>query len=92
MVENVSPNQSAAETVWLVLDDAWEFDESSSFDVPKRVEALRSGPSLRYITSQRIIERFYAEFGEAFRPFILSGSGDFHHLTAIFIRHIKNLS
>jgi hypothetical protein len=89
MVGNVSPNQSAAETVWLVLDDAWEFDESSSFELPKRVEALRSGPSLRYITSQRIIERFYAEFGEAFRPFILSGSGDFHHLTAIFIRHIK---
>ena len=51
--------------------------------------ALGSGPSLRYITSQRIIERFYAEFGEVFRPFILSGSGDFHHLTAIFIRQIK---
>ena len=89
MVGNVSPNQGAAETVWLVLDDAWEFDEPLSFEVPKRVEALGSGPSLRYITSQRMIDRFYAEFGEVFRPFILSGSGDFHHLTAIFIRHIK---
>ena len=89
MVGNVSPNQSAAETVWLVLDDAWGFDEPSSFEIPKRVEALGSGPSLRYITSQRMIERFYAEFGEVFRPFILSGSGDFHHLTAIFIRQIK---
>src|SRR5260370_7698161 len=89
MVGKVSSNQGAAETVWLVLDDAWEFDEALSFEVPKRVEALGSGPSLRYIASQRMIERFYAEFGEVFRPFILSGSGDFHNLTAIFIRQIK---
>ena len=66
MVGNASPNQGAAETVWLVLDDAWEFDEPLSFEVPKRVDALGSGPSLRFITSQRMIERFYAEFGEVF--------------------------
>jgi hypothetical protein len=82
-------NQGSAETVWLVLDDAWEFNEPLSFKVPKRVEALESGPSLRYITSQRMIERFCAEFGEIFRPFILFGSGDFHHLTALFIRQMK---
>jgi hypothetical protein len=82
-------NQGSAETVWLVLDDAWEFNEPLSFEVPKRVEALESGPSLRYITSQRMIERFCAEFGEIFRPFILFGSGDFHHLTALFIRQMK---
>jgi hypothetical protein len=89
MVGNASPDQGTAETIWLVLDDAWEFDEPLSFEVPKRVEAVGSGPSLRFITTQRMIERFYAEFGEVFRPFILSGSGDFHHLTAIFIRQIK---
>ena len=41
------------------------------------------------ITSRKAIDRFYAEFGELFRPFILSGSGDFHHLTTIFIRQIR---
>src|ERR1700741_295389 len=89
MVGNVSPNQGAAETVWLVLDDAWGFDERLSFEVPMRVDARGSGPSLRYITSQRMIDRFYLKFSELFRPFILSGSGDFHHLTAMFIRQIK---
>jgi hypothetical protein len=80
--------ENAAKTVWLVLDDAWEFDESPAFELPKRIKALGSGLSLRYITSQKRIDRFYAEFGEAFRPFILSGSGDFHHLTAVFIRQL----
>jgi hypothetical protein len=80
---------NAAKTVWLVVDDAWEFDELTSFEPPRRVEALASGLSLRYITSQRRIDRFYAEFGEAFRPFVLSGSGDFHHLTAVFIRQLR---
>jgi hypothetical protein len=89
MVGNASPNQDAAGTVWLVLDDAWEFDGPLSFEVPQRVDALGRGPSLRYVTSRKMIDRFYAEFGELFRPFILSGSGDFHHLTTIFIRQIR---
>jgi len=89
MVGNVSLNQHPAKTIWLVLDDAWEFDESPSFELPQRVEALRSGPSLRFITSRKTIDRFYGEFAELFRPFILSGSGDFHHLTTIFIRQIR---
>ena len=89
MVANVCPNRGSTETVRLVLDNAWEFDEPLSFRIPKRVDALGCGPSLRFVTSQRMIERFYAEFGDVFRPFTLSGSGDFHHLTAIFIRRIK---
>jgi hypothetical protein len=72
------PNRGSTDTVWLVLDNAWEFDEPVSFKIPERVEALGCGPSLRFITSQRMIEQFYAEFGDVFRPFILSGSGDFH--------------
>jgi hypothetical protein len=77
------------ETVWLAVDEAWSFEHASSFKMPSRVDALAAGPSLRFITTKRMVESFYAEFGKHFRPFILSGSGDFHHLTAIFTRQIK---
>ena len=53
-----------------------------------RVDAL-AVRSLRFITTKKAVESFYAEFGEHFRPFTLSGSGDFHHLTAVFTRQIK---
>ena len=49
----------------------------------------RLGPHYVSLRRKRAVETFYAEFGEHFRPFILSGSGDFHHLTAVFIRQIK---
>jgi hypothetical protein len=76
-------------TLWLAFDDAWDFGESPTFEFPVRVDAREAGPSLRFITSRRAIERFYEKFGDALRPFILSGSGDFHHLTAVFIRRLK---
>ena len=77
------------ETIWLAFDDAWDFAHSSWFKVPSRLDAAAVGPSLRFITTRRAVESFYAKFGEYFRPFILSGSGDFHHLTAVFVRQIK---
>jgi arginase family enzyme len=89
MVGNPDSSRGAARTVWLALDDAWDFGETSSFQPPVRVDAREIGPSLRFITSKRSIERFYQKFGESLRPFILSGSGDFHHLTAIFLRQVK---
>ncbi len=89
MVGGLNASQGPPETVWLAFDEAWSFENSSSFKVPARVDALAAGPSLRFITTKRTVESFYAEFGEHFRPFILSGSGDFHHLTAVFTRQIK---
>ncbi len=85
----LNSNRGTRETVWLAVDEAWSFEHSSSFKMPSRVNALAAGPSLRFITTKRTVETFYAEFGEHFRPFILSGSGDFHHLTAVFTRQIK---
>jgi hypothetical protein len=82
-------SQELPETVWLAFDEAWSFENSSLIKVPTRVDALAVGPSLRFITTKRAVESFYAEFGTHFRPFILSGSGDFHHLTAVFVRQIK---
>jgi hypothetical protein len=85
----LNSNRETPETVWLAVDEAWSFQHPLSFKMPSRVDALAAGPSLRFITTKRTVESFYAEFGEHFRPFILSGSGDFHHLTAVFTRQIK---
>jgi hypothetical protein len=88
MVNNAGSSRGVG-SVWLAFDDAWDFGVSSSFEPPVRVDAREAGLSLRFITSKRAIERFYGEFAESLQPFILSGSGDFHHLTAIFIRQVK---
>src|SRR6478752_6155624 len=88
MVENRDPSRATGGSVWLAFDDAWDLGEFPSFEFPPRVDAGNVGKSLRFITTRRAIERFYAKFGQSFRPFILSGSGDFHHLTAIFVRQV----
>jgi arginase family enzyme len=82
-------DRATPETVWLAFDDAWDFGYSPSFQAPPRVDALAAGRALRFITTERAVESFYATFGEQFRPFILSGSGDFHHLTAVFVRRVR---
>src|ERR1700739_5035251 len=89
MVTELKSSQAASNTVWLAFDDAWDFEGSQSFTVPARVDVLAVGPSLRFITSKRGVESFYAKFSKHFRPFILSGSGDFHHLTAVYVRQVK---
>jgi len=89
MVEDVGTSQGPPETVWFAFDDAWEFERSPWFKSPLRVDALAVGPSLRFITTGGAVESFCAKFGKHFRPFILSGSGDFHHLTAVFVRQVK---
>jgi len=44
------------------------------------------GPHLRFSAPPRLIEKFYRERGERLAPFVLYGSGDFHHLSALWIR------
>jgi arginase family enzyme len=89
MVGHLNSGQALPEAVWLALDDAWDFVRSPTFNPPSRVDALAEGRLLRFITTKRTMESFRAKFSEHFRPFILSGSGDFHHLTAIFVRQVK---
>jgi arginase family enzyme len=86
MVTDQKAGKGTPETVWLAFDDAWDFERSPKFRPPSRVDALEIGPSLRFITSKRAIDSFFAKYRQHFRPFILSGSGDFHHLTAVFVR------
>jgi hypothetical protein len=76
-------------TVWFRFDDAWDFEFSADFKAPACVDVSAVGPSLRFIAKERAIESFFTRFRDQFRPFILSGSGDFHHLTALFVRQIR---
>lgn len=65
------------------LDGAWPIDAlpaSGYFD------ASQWGPALRFTTSTRLIESFYAGIRDRCAPFTLYGSGDFHHLAALWLR------
>ena len=46
------------------------------------------GPQLRFSAPSRLIEEFYREAQQELAPFVLYGSGDFHHLTALWIRQV----
>ncbi|MEY2480677.1 MAG: hypothetical protein QOI04_1604 [Verrucomicrobiota bacterium] len=64
------------------LDGAWN---QSALSV-SRLDAREWGPRLRFSAPPRLIEKFYRDIGGQLAPFLLYGSGDFHHLTALWIR------
>lgn len=49
-------------------------------------DAKKWGAHLRFSAPVQLVERFAAEQNAKLAPFILYGSGDFHHLTALWIR------
>jgi arginase family enzyme len=69
----------------LNLDDAWR-DEPLALPV---VDARAWGPQLRFSAPRRLIAEFYREHETTLAlPFLLYGSGDFHHLTALRLSRI----
>jgi hypothetical protein len=70
--------------VRLNLDDAWE---KGVLGLPER-DARDWGPRLRYIARKKDVEAFYREVEHDLAPFILYGSGDFHHLAGVLLRRI----
>ena len=68
----------------LNLDDAWQ---GEPLGLPV-VDARAWGPQLRFSAPPRTIENFYREHESRLAPFLLYGSGDFHHLTALWARRI----
>jgi len=52
------------------------------------VDAREWGPQLRFSVPQRLIDKFYREFEPRLAPFVLYGSGDFHYLTALWVRRV----
>lgn len=68
----------------LNLDDAW-------FDQPPDMTTLDArgwGPQLRFSAPPRLIDEFYREYELRLAPFLVYGSGDFHHLSALWIRRV----
>jgi arginase family enzyme len=72
-----------ASTVHLDLDGAWTEPSLPTVD-------LRNwGPHLRFTSSPRTIGSFFREVEPRLADFILYGSGDFHHLTALWLRRLR---
>ena len=68
----------------LKLDDAWR---GEPLGLPV-LDARNWGPPLRFSAPPALIEKFYREFEPRLTPFLLYGSGDFHHLTALWVRRV----
>jgi arginase family enzyme len=69
----------------LNLDDAWP-NELLGLPV---VDARDWGPRLRFSAPPRLIGEFYREHEtRVASPFLLYGSGDFHYLTALWLRRV----
>jgi arginase family enzyme len=50
------------------------------------LDACDWGARLRFSAPPRLVEKFYADFNSRLAPFILYGSGDFHYLSALWLR------
>ncbi len=66
------------------LDGAWPRDAIAG----TYHDARAWGPRLRYCTSVEELESFAAEVPGGGKNFTLFGSGDFHHLSALWVRRV----
>ncbi len=74
-----------ASALHLNLDDAWPVEVA-----PEATRDLKNwGRQLRFSAPARLIESFYREVAAHLSPFLLYGSGDFHHLTALWLRRVS---
>jgi arginase family enzyme len=72
--------------VHLDLDQAWQPD---ILGLPRR-DARAWGPKLRCFAPRADMEAFIRDVVRELPPFVLYGSGDFHHLTAAFLREVRS--
>jgi hypothetical protein len=71
--------------MFINLDDAW-------FDQPPDLATLDArswGRQLRFSAPPRMVEQFYRAYQPQVAPFILYGSGDFHYLSALWLRRLS---
>jgi len=68
----------------LNLDDAWR---GASPDLAL-LDAREWGPQLRFSAPTALVEEFYRKYEARLVPFLLYGSGDFHHLSALWMRRM----
>jgi arginase family enzyme len=75
-----------ANAIHLDLDNAWP---ASSLPL-ETLDATSWGPRLRFSAPARLIEEFYGEQEARVPPFVVYGSGDFHHLSALWARRLAD--
>jgi hypothetical protein len=76
-------------SVWFRTDEAWDFlsgEAGTEFEV---VDVREEARALRFISSAGRIDAFALRHSGGFRPYTLFGSGDFHHLSAIWMRQFE---
>lgn len=73
-------------SAYLDLDRAWT---EAPAGLPT-IDALEWGPQLRFSAPARLVERFHAEVAPQLPLFIVYGSGDFHHLSALWLRRAND--
>ena len=71
-------------SIYFRLDEAWP---GEPLQLPT-IEAQEWGPRLRFSAPSRVIEEFAQKFLGRVAPFVLYGSGDFHYLTALWLRRV----
>jgi hypothetical protein len=71
----------------LDLDGAWGPPEPGVFE---RVDARAWGPRVRCFAKPADVEAFDRDVLAGLPSFVLSGSGDFHHLTALLLRRLTS--
>jgi hypothetical protein len=52
------------------------------------LDATKWGPLLRFSAPPHLVEKFYREYEQHLAPFLLYGSGDFHYLSALWVRRL----
>ena len=71
----------------LDLDGAWTAEQvAAAVPGAEYLDAKRWGPQLRYMAPPKVVEAFYAEVSPRLTPFVLYGSGDYHYLSALWLR------
>ena len=79
-------SRSVLTALHLLLDNSWR-DEPLPLPV---LDARQWGPQLRFSAPPSLIEQFYGEVAGRLSRFLLYGSGDFHHLTALWVRRLNH--
>jgi arginase family enzyme len=74
-----------AKAIHLNLDNAWP---AGALPL-ETLDATSWGPRLRFSAPARLIEEFYREQKARVAPFLVYGSGDFHHLSALWARRLS---
>jgi hypothetical protein len=68
------------------FDGAWSLE---AVETDRILDFRAWGPKLRYCTPTTVIGSFFEAVRDQLTPFTLYGSGDFHHLTALWLRPIS---